>query len=533
MKILDLKDSVKKSIMPFSGSFNFPKVIKYFFSRIYRDFGMSTAIVYMYNKDDEELDLVGYKGLSEEVLISLKNFKVSHTNRDILSRTVLNQSIETEDRWTLSSNISILDPFFIISIPIIFQRETLGVLLILKTRATEKFSFDSELFKMHYFLLCLGIKIFHYLEIREQDSLNPDSMSKYDMDLEKILIYQRIIKSMVKEFSFLEFIVNPLEALRKKIKGEELMQILDGIHYILRDTFERVRKIEDFTNIKIEETISEVSLEIFDPTELIDFDKIKEKTKSKRIEISSNLEKGYKIKAKKDEIKRALSEIFDNVFQFILRDSSLMISTYYDKDYFSISIMSSVDPDVFDIENDSLEPFIATSPWSMGLGFSIAFSLIARNNGKLLFFTQGNHLFTTRILFPVYIDYTQKEDGKKNILVIDDDRTFIDMMYEILIDRGYKVDTASNASEGVEKIISQEFDAVICDIKLPDHEGWWILEYLQDYEKGNFLKKPPFILTSGYLDELDKSRMLKHGVRFSINKPFRYIDLINVLSRVL
>ncbi len=517
----------------FSGSFNFPGVLKYFFSRLLRDFGIASALVYMYNRDDNEIDLVGYKGITEDKLVALKNFKISEEQPDILSRVIICRNVQVESGSNISSSLENLKVLRIIGIPILFQKEMLGILVILKSKPYQRISFDPELFKMHYYLLSLGIKIFNYMEVKGHDLLSRDHISKYEMDLERIIIYQRIIKSMIKEFGFLEFIVNPLEALRKKLKGEDMLRILDGVQYVLADTFDRVRKIEEFTNIKIEESISEISLSTFDPTEMLDFEEIKKKAGNKRIEIHSNLEKGYLIKAKRDEIKRAFDEILNNVFQFISRDTSLMISTYADKNYFSISIVYSTDSDMFDIESDTLEPFISKSPWSMGLGFSIAFSLISRNKGKLLFFSQGNNEFTARIIFPVHYEHTAKDGNKKAILVIDDDRTFIDMMYEILVDRGYKVDTVGSAAEAINMATSTVYDAIICDLRLPDNDGWWVLNTLHRLKDTKNLKIPQVILTSGYLDELDKSKMLQYGVNFSITKPFRYFDLINVLNRAL
>lgn len=533
LKLLKLEDSFKEAIDVFSGSFNFPGVLKYFFGRMLKDFGVSTILVYMYNKSDEEIDLIGYKGIGEDKLVSLKSFEISRENRDILSRTIINRSIQVESEKNISQNLAVLNPYYQVSIPILFQKEILGILVIIKSRITETFSFDPDFFKMHYYLLSLGMKMFNFMDSCETAFFSDAYGTKYDNDLERIIIYQRIIRSMIKEFGFLEFIVNPLEALRKKLRSEDLIRILDGVHYILKDTFGRVRKIEEFTNIKIEETIPEVSLTVFDPVDMIDFELIKRKAQAKRVEVNSNIEKGYFVKAKKDEVKRAFDEIFDNVFQFISHESSLMISTFFDNKYVSISVVNTTDSDVFDIENDSLEPFISKSPWSMGLGFSIAFSLIARNRGKLLFFSQGNQVSTTRIIFPIYAEHKDRDDSKKSILVIDDDRTFVDMMYEILVDRGYRVDTTGNADDAIRKAGSRNYDAIICDLKLPDKDGWWVLNTLYSLKTAEGLQIPQVILTSGYLDELDRSKMLQYGVNYYLTKPFRYIDLINILNRVL
>ena len=60
---------------------------------------------------------------------------------------------------------------------------------------------------------------------------------------------------------------------------------------------------------------------------------------------------------------------------------------------------------------------------------------------------------------------------KGNILIIDDEEKLRGLMAKIVSLEGFKVVEASNAKEGLKKLEQEEFNVVICDVKLPDANG--------------------------------------------------------------
>ena len=60
---------------------------------------------------------------------------------------------------------------------------------------------------------------------------------------------------------------------------------------------------------------------------------------------------------------------------------------------------------------------------------------------------------------------------KKKILVIDDDATIQDLLKNTLELNGYSVDTASNGQFGFEKAVTDLYDLVTMDIKMPRWNG--------------------------------------------------------------
>lgn len=64
----------------------------------------------------------------------------------------------------------------------------------------------------------------------------------------------------------------------------------------------------------------------------------------------------------------------------------------------------------------------------------------------------------------------------KKILVVDDEESIRNLLKLVLEEEGYEVQTATNGEEGVKKIQSEFFDAVLTDIKMPIMDGIELLK---------------------------------------------------------
>src|SRR5678815_5512033 len=59
----------------------------------------------------------------------------------------------------------------------------------------------------------------------------------------------------------------------------------------------------------------------------------------------------------------------------------------------------------------------------------------------------------------------------KAILVVDDDRQLASALQWILADANFLVDVAFDGEEAILKVTAHEYDAVICDLKMPKLRG--------------------------------------------------------------
>jgi CheY-like chemotaxis protein len=70
-------------------------------------------------------------------------------------------------------------------------------------------------------------------------------------------------------------------------------------------------------------------------------------------------------------------------------------------------------------------------------------------------------------------------DPQKTILVIDDSDDFREIFSTQLSGAGYRVETASNGKDGIEKIKALKPDLVLLDVKMPDMDGEAVLTMIR------------------------------------------------------
>ncbi|QDT37886.1 sigma-54-dependent transcriptional regulator [Stratiformator vulcanicus] len=80
-----------------------------------------------------------------------------------------------------------------------------------------------------------------------------------------------------------------------------------------------------------------------------------------------------------------------------------------------------------------------------------------------------------------------------SLLVIDDDRDLREAMADYLRGLGYRVETACDAREGKERMRDYPFDLVVCDVSLPDEDGFKVLEWATENVPDTL-----FVLLTGY-----------------------------------
>ncbi len=84
------------------------------------------------------------------------------------------------------------------------------------------------------------------------------------------------------------------------------------------------------------------------------------------------------------------------------------------------------------------------------------------------------------------------------ILLIDDEENLLMLYEQELSDEGYQVITASSAHEGIEKIINEQLDLVVLDIRMPAMDGLEALGKIMGLKK-----EIPVILNTAYSNYKD------------------------------
>ena len=118
----------------------------------------------------------------------------------------------------------------------------------------------------------------------------------------------------------------------------------------------------------------------------------------------------------------------------------------------------------------------------------------------------------------------------RRVLLVDDE-SFIRKGIRTIIERSqmdYKdISECWNGQEALEKILSERFDLVILDIRMPGMDGITFLKEAQKFEY-----KPKFIILSGYNDFQYAAGSMKYGAREYLLKPVQRDELIEALKKV-
>ncbi|MCR4848389.1 MAG: sigma-54 dependent transcriptional regulator [Bacteroidales bacterium] len=99
------------------------------------------------------------------------------------------------------------------------------------------------------------------------------------------------------------------------------------------------------------------------------------------------------------------------------------------------------------------------------------------------------------------------------ILIIDDQDAIRRVLRDILENEKYQVDDAANGPSALEMIKEQEYDAILCDIKMPDMDGIEVLEQVKA------ICDTPIIMISGHGTIDTAVEAIKKGAFDFIQKP--------------
>jgi CheY-like chemotaxis protein len=126
------------------------------------------------------------------------------------------------------------------------------------------------------------------------------------------------------------------------------------------------------------------------------------------------------------------------------------------------------------------------------------------------------------------------------VLVIDDCEELTDILAELLKQDGFVVDVAHSSTDGLDKLQSSQFDAVLCDLVLPlesdepesESDSAMVGAHCISEINTRF-PGVPVIAISGELVGGPLSMVERFGARATISKPFGRTELLATLKGVL
>jgi DNA-binding NtrC family response regulator len=123
-------------------------------------------------------------------------------------------------------------------------------------------------------------------------------------------------------------------------------------------------------------------------------------------------------------------------------------------------------------------------------------------------------------------------DGENmaNILVVDDEVTFLKIIGENLVNENHNVFIAKDGAEALRLCDSQTFDLIVTDIWMPNIDG---IDFILELNKRN--STTPIIAMSGsrYASNFNLQSATALGVCATLEKPFSGVHFLNAVDRAL
>ncbi|OGQ22914.1 MAG: transcriptional regulator [Deltaproteobacteria bacterium RIFCSPLOWO2_02_FULL_44_10] len=115
----------------------------------------------------------------------------------------------------------------------------------------------------------------------------------------------------------------------------------------------------------------------------------------------------------------------------------------------------------------------------------------------------------------------------KKILLIEDDSVLRENTAEILTLAQYQVTTAKQGKEGIQKAKEMKPDVILCDIMMPELDGYGVLHILsKDPETASI----PFLFLTAKAEKSDLRKGMELGADDYLTKPFDETELLNAIE---
>jgi DNA-binding NtrC family response regulator len=117
---------------------------------------------------------------------------------------------------------------------------------------------------------------------------------------------------------------------------------------------------------------------------------------------------------------------------------------------------------------------------------------------------------------------------QQRILIVDDDENIITVFQVNLEKNGYKVETAKNGAEALEKTGRKFFNLALIDIRLPDIEGTDLIELLHEVAP-----KMRMIIVTGFPSLQNAINAVNKGANGYLLKPVNMEQLLKTIEEQL
>jgi DNA-binding NtrC family response regulator len=115
---------------------------------------------------------------------------------------------------------------------------------------------------------------------------------------------------------------------------------------------------------------------------------------------------------------------------------------------------------------------------------------------------------------------------KINVLLVDDEKDFVESLAERLQIRDYKVTTAFSGDKAIKLVENNDFDVIVLDVQMPGKSGIETLKEIKNIEQLSQV-----IMLTGHATVKTAIEGMKNGAYDYLMKPTDTDDLIGMINK--
>ena len=192
------------------------------------------------------------------------------------------------------------------------------------------------------------------------------------------------------------------------------------------------------------------------------------------------------------------------------------------------------------VMNRIFDPFFTTKPKGegTGLGLSVVHGIVKDCGGTITVYSEPDKETAFNLYFPIIKGEAEEKleeqkiipTGTERILVVDDEKTIVDITRRILTSLGYEVEARTSSLEALElfEAIPNKFDLVITDMTMPRMTGDMLARELMKIRPDL-----PIILCTGFSQNITREKAETMGIKAFLMKPLLKEEMAHTIRRVL
>jgi DNA-binding NtrC family response regulator len=120
------------------------------------------------------------------------------------------------------------------------------------------------------------------------------------------------------------------------------------------------------------------------------------------------------------------------------------------------------------------------------------------------------------------------EDNRKKILIIEDDDEMSSLLKDFFKEEGYETDSVEKGTYAFRKLMTESFDLIITDIRMPGLSGLEIIPGLKKFQP-----ETPIIAITAFGGKEIYLRALKRGAYAYLEKPVHLLQLRTLVHKII